>query len=103
MKTYADEYLGKSTSAAAVSSDSQVMMSSVTLVMTGSYTSLENFLDAVSGSGRCIVLASIQISQQNSVLTCNVVLQCYGAEKLDNSDSIFDWKLPLPSGKKTMM
>ncbi len=114
MKTYADEYLGHTSSAtsssggssSSIGSDSSsgtVMMSTVNLQMTGSYSSLKSFLDAIRDTKRYVVISSLDCSKQGSGYNISITLSCYAAEKLDNSDNILGWTLPAPSGKSDLM
>ena len=109
MKTCADQYLGKSssqntkTSASGKSGEADAIMSTVTMQVAGNYSDFKSFLDAIRDTKRSIVVSAFNCLKQNNTLTCSLTLQFYAAEKLDNSDSIFDWKLPNPSGQKDLM
>lgn len=116
MKTFADQYLGKSSSAtpstttsstAATStvstSASEVMMSTVTLQMSGSYSSIKSFLDAIHDTKRYVIITSLDCSKSTTGYIFNVTLNCYAAEKLDKSDNLFDWAFPTPSGQSDLM
>lgn len=131
MKTYADAYLGKTSSTTSTTSSlasstssttsdtssassatsssassnttGDALMVSVTLQMTGSYANAKSFLDAVKKTNKYVVISSFSCTKSNKVYSCNITLECYAAEKLDGSDHIFDWTLANPAGKSGLM
>lgn len=104
MKTYAEQYKGISSgSKASAGKSGEAMMSAVDIKMTGNYAAAKSYLNAIRDSKRSIVVSSFKCSSDNNVFTFEITLQCYAAQKLDNSDTIFNWSLPNPSGKNDIM
>jgi hypothetical protein len=127
LKDYADSYNGVSsgaatssaassgTSSAASSSSSAgvqaaateggLLSVSVTVDMTGkTYDQVKNFLDAVKNSGKTAIVTTFSCSKDtNGIYNVSAIITCYGAEKLDNSDSTFAWVQPKPSGQSGLM
>ena len=66
---------------------------SVNLEMTGqNIGQVEQFLNAVKNSKKTVVVTTIDSSmQQDKTYSVNATIDCYGAEKLDNSDTTFKW------------
>ena len=84
-------------------SGSSVLKASVSMSLTGTYADILEWLDALSGSGRTVKVAQIGLGQNtNGKLSVSVVLDCYGVEKIDDSDSTVNWNLPKPAGKNMM-
>jgi Tfp pilus assembly protein PilO len=109
MKTYADQYFGKAVpqnsknSKSSTTNQTNALTSTVTMPFIGSYSDFKSFLDAIRETKRSIVVSSFDCSNKNAAFSCNITLQFYAAEKLDNTDSIFDWSLPKPAGQKDLM
>lgn len=109
MKTYADQYFGKPVtknskdSKSSTTNQTNALTSAVSMQLTGSYSDFKTFLDAIRDTKRSIVVSSFDCSNKNAAFSCNITLQFYAAEKLDNTDSIFDWNLPKPAGQKDLM
>lgn len=79
------------------------MTASVELNMTGSYEGMETFLDTIEKTKRNIIISAFNCKTDSGVFTFDVTLQCYAAQKLDDSDTIFDWKEDNPEGKDDLM
>lgn len=79
------------------------MMATVKLTITGSYKGMEAFLDEINNSKRYIIISALSCNKEQDVFTFQITLQCYGAQKLDGSDNIFNWKQPNPKGKEALM
>lgn len=104
MKTYAEQYKGSSQSAKSTSSKAgEAIMSNVTIKMTGNYAAAKSFLNAIRDSKRSILVLSFDCSSESNPFTFEITMQCYAAQKLDNSDNVFNWKLPNPAGKSDLM
>jgi Tfp pilus assembly protein PilO len=123
LKTYAEAYTGNkgntasssaSTSSGTSASSStavgtsgavigDAMMVSVDMEMTGTYAQANAFLDAVKKTKRYVSVSGFSYKIKDKKLTFDVTLQCYAAQKLDSSDNLFNWALPVPSGQKDLM
>lgn len=128
LKTYAEEFKGhtvssgtagnstasKSTSATAQSNSASqttkstgssssatgsLLSEDVTLQLTGNYGGFKALLDTIKNSGKTVQVTKLDITPQNAT----VVLRCYGAEKPDDTDTVFAWTLPAPAGKSDIM
>lgn len=71
----------------------------VTLQLSGNYGGFKAFLDTIKNSGKTVQVTKLDITPQNAT----VVLRCYGAEKPDDTDTVFAWTLPAPAGKNDIM
>lgn len=103
MKTYANQFKGTSSSGKTSAKTGEAMMSTVDMKMTGNFAAAKSYLNAIRDSKRSIVVSSFKCSTQDNIFTFEITMQCYAAQKLDNSDTIFNWKLPNPSGKNDIM
>jgi Tfp pilus assembly protein PilO len=94
-----------SSSSSSKSAENNITSSSSTvkLKMSGSYGAAKSFLDAIKDTKRYVVVSSFSCKEENNTFVCEVTLQCFAVQKLDDSDNIFEWKLPAPSGKNSLM
>lgn len=130
LKTYADTYRGKSNNAGkesgnlsasantssgnkkatpsqANSSGSSnaypVLGETVDLKVSGSYGNIKNLLNTIANSKRLIRVSSLTCSGSSANCIAEVKIDCYGAEKPDDTDKLFDWQLPAPSGQSSLL
>ena len=89
----------------AAATEGGLLSVSVTVDMTGkTYDQVKNFLDAVKNSGKTAIVTTFSCSKDtNGIYNVSAIITCYGAEKLDNSDSTFAWVQPKPSGQSGLM
>jgi hypothetical protein len=122
LKDYADSYNGVSsgnssapaassssssgsTASQAASTEGGLLRVSFTVDMTGkTYDQAKSFLDAVKNSKKTAVVTTFSCAKDPSgAYIVSAVITCYGAEKLDNSDSTFAWAQPQPAGQGNLM
>jgi Tfp pilus assembly protein PilO len=108
LKDYADSYKSVSPSSGAGSqaaaTEGGLLCVNVTINMTGTYDQAKAFLDAVKNCGKTAIVNAFTCSvDNNKVYTISAVIACYGAEKLDDSDSTFAWTQPQPAGNNDLM
>jgi Tfp pilus assembly protein PilO len=80
-----------------------MLESDITLSMTGQFSNVSSFLNAIKNSKRTVNVSSFTATYNDKnvfIFTCTI--NCYAVQKLDSSDNLVDWNLPAPSGKSVM-
>lgn len=81
--------VSSTSSAASSAARAQLLEKDVTLSLSGPESGFLGLLDAIKKSGRTVRVVSYSTTVQNGSGTATVVVQCFGAEKPDDSDSLF--------------
>jgi len=83
--------------------NNSVLESDISLSMTGQFSNVAAYLDAIKKTSRTAVVSSFTTSiNDKGVLTLTCTINCYSVQKLDKSDKLVDINLPAPSGKNIM-
>jgi Tfp pilus assembly protein PilO len=83
--------------------NNSVLESDISLSMTGQFSKVSAFLDAIKSSNRTAVVSSFTTSiNDKGVFTLTCTINCFSVQKLDSSDKLVDINLPTPSGKNIM-
>jgi len=78
---------------------------SVSINLTGTtFNQCQAFLDDVKNCGKTAIITTYSCAQDTTGhYIVSAIIDCYGAEKLNDSDTTFAWSLPKPSGESSLM